>query len=193
MNRMRLIKISLISLFLSFSINISVRSQVYDKTEDDIRVIISDDEKMYKKISGYAMFNLSLSLSETNEDLRLWRLNLSLYEGDMTIAKGRLLLIKFKDGSVMELKNKSEIGPLDYKTRYIGGGITYHYVCPSYDVSRKNLEKLLKEKVVKVRIENDFSYIDRKIMSKDFQININRLYDQVEESLSKSNDVREDF
>lgn len=182
-------------LFLIFFLFLSVKlySQVYDKTNDDIRIIVSDDKKLYTGLLDAGTFHLSLATSLLNEDFKIWTFHVSLYEGKMTIDKGRLLLIKFKDGSTMELKNVTAIGPSDYEYRITSYNDIEYYVRPSYELSEKMLKEMLEKDVVKIRIENNISYFDRKISSLDFKRSINKLYKQILKSLNASNDVREGF
>lgn len=184
-------KLLLLSFLLLFSN--SLYSQVYDKTEDDLRIVVSDTETLYSRLMDAGTFHLSFAKSLTNEDIKIWTLHMSLYEGKMTIDKDRLLLIKFKDGTIMELKNVAKIGKTDYEYRVTFSNRIEYYVEPSYELSEKDLLKLCKNDILKIRIENDMSYFDRKIDSWKFKKRINKMYNQIKGTLNSSNDVRKGF
>lgn len=186
-----MVKRILLLVLLLFSVNLY--SQSYDKTNNDLRIIVSDTETLYSRWLDAGTFHLSFAKSLTNEDIKIWTLHLTLYEGKMTIDENRLLLIKFEDGSVMELKNVKKIGEADYEYRITFNNTIEYYVEPSYDLSEKMLMDLCNKEVVKIRVENDLSYFDRKIDSRKFKRGINKLYKQIKEAIDKPNDIRENF
>lgn len=93
----------------------------------------------------------------------------------------------------MELKNVAKIGKTDYEYRVTFSNRIEYYVEPSYELSEKDLLKLCKNDILKIRIENDMSYFDRKIDSWKFKKRINKMYNQIKGALNSSNDVRKGF
>ena len=169
----------------------AVSAQQIDKQEEDgSRWIISNGENLYSTWSTGAGFDLRLNVFPNGD--KFWRFCVTTNEGKGTIEKGRVILIKFEDGSVMELKNCNEIGPADYQYQVTKYGTNY-YLNPQYPITEEELHKLLTDKVTKVRIEHDAGHFDREINSKKFNKRINTLYKQVKDRLSVSNDVHDGF
>lgn len=182
-------KFSIIFLMLCATINIF--AQQMDKQEDDgSRIIISSAENLYSKFSTAAGFDLSTVIMPSGE--QYWWLDLTLNEGKGQIDVGRVLLIKFDDGSVLELKNDKEIGPADYTYQVTKYGTNY-YLHPRYPITVEQLDKLKTGNVTKVRVEHNIGYFDRDINTKKFNKRINKMYDEVISRMSISNDVRDGF
>ncbi len=180
-----------ITLIFCFVTIFGAFAQQIDKQEEDgSRWIISGGENLYSTFSTGAGFDLRINVLPNGD--KLWRFCVTTNEGKGTIDSGRVLLIKFEDGSVMELKNCNPIGPADYQYQVTKYGTNY-YLNPHYPISEEQLQKLLTEKVTKVRIEHDAGHFDRDINSKKFNKRINNLYKQVVNRLSVSNDVHDGF
>lgn len=180
--------IALIFCFCSFFV---ISAQQIDKQEEDgSRWIISSGENLYSTFSTGAGFDLRVNVFPNGD--KLWSFCVTTNEGKGTIDSGRVILIKFDDGSVMELKNCNPIGPADYEYQVTKYGTNY-YLNPHYPVTEEQLQKLLTGKVTKVRIEHDAGHFDRDINSKKFNKRINNLYKQVIGRLSVSNDVHDGF
>lgn len=181
----------LITLIFCFCNLLGAYAQQIDKQEEDgSRWIISSSENLYSTFSSGAGFDLRLNVLPNGE--KLWRFCVTTNEGKGTIDSGRVILIKFDDDSVMELKNCKAIGPADYQYKASPYGTNY-YLNPHYPITEEQLQKLLTSRVTKVRIEHDAGHFDRDINSKKFNKRINNLYTQVVNRLSISNDVHDGF
>ena len=170
---------------------LNLSAQQLDKQEEDgSRIIISSAANLYTKFTTAAGFNLSTTIMPSGT--QFWWLDITLNEGKGQIEKGRLLLIKFDDDSVMELNNDKHIGAADYTYQVTKYGTNY-YLHPCYPLTVEQLNKLRTANVVKVRIEHDTGHFDREINTKKFNKGINRMYDEIQMRMSVSNNVRDGF
>lgn len=170
---------------------VGMNAQQIDKQEEDgTRIIISDRDNLYSKWSTGAGFDLSTGITPSGD--QFWWLDITLSEGKGQIEENRVLLIKFDNDEVLELKNDKAIGPADYTYRVTTMGTTY-YLHPRYPISEEQLNKLLNGTVTKVRIEHDAGHFDREINGKKFHKRINKMYDQIKKRMTVSNDVHDGF
>ena len=157
----------------------------YDKQETDgTRVVCTEYENMYMTWSNGGRMAVSASIA-ANSDSVYYFLNLRLHEGDITLEKGRKLLIKFKSDEILEVQNQNPIGELDHEP-----GTDFVY--PFYLLSDDAIKKLSStDEVVKIRIEHDGGYIDRDI--KKFNKKFIDHYGSLSERLQSSNSVYDGF
>lgn len=91
-------------------------AQQIDKQEEDgSRLIVSGGENLYSTFSTGAGFDLRVNVLPDGE--KLWRFCVTTNEGKGTIDSGRVILIKFEDGSVMELRIVIRLDPLTMSIR----------------------------------------------------------------------------
>ena len=162
---------------------------VIDKVEEDgSRVVFTSEETLYTTWSSGSSFGLSATVAKDGSVL--YFLNLTLNEGDITMEKGRKLLLKLKSGETIELQISNPIGPGDYTIHQSSLGIDHLYH-PFYPISEEVIQKLLKDDVVKVRVEDDAEHYDRNV--KKFMKRFNELYKLLTETLATSNSVYDNF
>lgn len=158
-----------------------------DKVEEDgSRWIVTDNNNLYVGWDKSAGFNLSYSLKANGEET--YEITLCLDEGKMQFEKGRKLLIKFKDGSIMELKNNKKIGPTDYK--YLSKSyLTY----PQYSVTEEEIQKIINGEATKIRVENDMEFFDRDIKKNKFSKGLKNAFEAIKAKKETKNDIYEGF
>lgn len=186
---MRKFFISAICLFASYSLFAQIS---IDKVEEDgSRIIVSDYHNIYTEWSSAAAACVEYILIP-EDDVEHYEILFSLNEGKMQFDEGRKLLLKFKDGSVMELSNTEVIGPADYKYSVTKYGTNY-YTYPSYKVTEEQLKQIISGEVVKIRIENNIEYFDREIKKNKFSKAIQQSYEAILSKKQVKNDVYTNF
>ena len=164
----------LISMFAFIAIAINSNAQFVDRlNQNGKREISSKYEKLYESLTGMGVYNLILVQDNENTDEISIYLHLQLREGDVIMSEGRKLLIKFDDDSIMELSNLCEVS--------------------IYLLSSDNLASLLNKNAVKIRIDTDKGYFDKKINEKKFKEKIGKLYNQVLTKSKGSSNIRDGF
>lgn len=162
-----------------------------DKVEEDgSRWILTENSNLYTGWTNAAAFNLSYTLKVNGEET--YEITLCLNEGKMQFEEGRKLLIKFKDDSMMELKNNKKVGPTDYKYQTSRTGTSY-FTFPHYSITEEEIQKIIDGEVVKIRIENDIEYFDRDIKKNKFSKAMKNAYEAIKAKKETKNDVYEGF
>ena len=171
-------------------ISINIFSQIeIDKAElDGTRFIVSKRKSVYSL--GRKGADVGLAYIRTSSGNECYQIDLYLDEGKIEIDRGRILLIKLKDDTVIELKNCSHIGPGDYKYEEIMFA-PHYYTNPMYIVSLEDLKKIINGEVVKIRIENDIEFFDRNIQWNKFSKALKKAFDAIE-SRKKVKNVKAD-
>lgn len=186
---MKRLLIYALCLFASYS---SFAQISIDKViEDGSRIIVSDYYNIYSERSSAAAACVEYIVLPKN-NFEHYEISFALNEGKMQFDEGRKLLLKFKDGSVMELSNTKVIGPTDYEytaSKYV----TNYYTYPSYEVTEEQLKQIISGEVVKVRIENNIEYFDRKIKRNKFSKAIQKSYEAILSKKKVKNDIYTDF
>ncbi len=181
--------ISAICIFASYS---SFAQISIDKVEEDgSRIIVSSEVNIYTEWTSAAAARVEY-ITIPQDDIEHYEIILTLNEGKMQFDEGRKLLLKFKDGSVMELSNTEAIGPADYEYQVTDYGTNY-YTYPSYIVTEEQLKQISSGEVVKVRIENNIEYFDREIKKNKFSKAIQKSYEAILSRKQVKNDVYSDF
>lgn len=164
--------------------------------EDSTRILVSNSKFLYQTISNSTMFSLGCVVTPSGR--KLWSLHLRIEEYKMTISQGRKFLIKFDDGTVMQLENHTEIGPADYDYKVTSSGTKYS-VSPNYVITEDQIMQIIKGNVVKVRIENNTGYIDREMRGftkkkpSKFPEYLNEMYQNIQQALSSERKITDDF
>jgi hypothetical protein len=162
-----------------------------DKVEEDgSRWILTENSNLYTGWTNAAAFNLSYTLKVNGEET--YEITLCLNEGKMQFEEGRKLLIKFKDGSMMELKNNRKIGPADYKYNVTSTGTDY-FTFPQYSITEEEIQKIIDGEAIKIRIENDVEFFDRTIKKNKFSKGMKKAYEAIKAKKGTKNDVYEGF
>lgn len=108
-----------------------------------------------------------------------------LIEDNGKMEKGRLLLIKFEDGSVMELKNRADVYP---HFRF-----PHMVIEPMFVVTDEQLDQICTKNVVKVRFEQDNDMIDVNVKRNKMSKFITKCRAYLDEALNNKRDVRANF
>ena len=80
-------------------------------------------------------------------------------EGKTLIGEGSRLLLKFDDDSIIELTINNKVDGLSNEPNVgrsvYGGGMVYtYYIChPSYSLTEQQIQKIISQEVVKIRME----------------------------------------
>ena len=184
-------KIFLLLAVCVFSSTIAFAQIKADKVEEDgSRWIVTDNTNLYSGWTNAAAFNLSYNLKVNGEET--YEITLCLNEGKMQFEEGRKLLIKFKDGSMMELKNNKKIGPADYKYQTSRSGTSY-FTFPHYSVTEEEIQKIIDGEAIKIRVENDVEFFDRDIKKNKFSKGLKNSYEAIKAKKETKNDVYEGF
>lgn len=183
-------KILSIMFYLLVTANLFSQIKIDKVEEDGSRIIISNNSNIYTGWTNAAAINLSYLL--TASGLENYQITLCLNEGKMQFEKGRKLLLKFKDNTMMELVNCERIGPADYQYQVTNIGTNY-YTFPKFNVSEEELHKIINGEVVKIRIENDIEFFDRDIKKNKFSNGLKKAFDAINSRKTVKNDVYEGF
>lgn len=125
-------------------------------------------------------------------------------EGKTFIGEGSKLLLKFDDGSITELTIKKKIDELSNSPHvgssvYGGGHVYTYYTCnPSYDLTESQIQKIISQEVVKIRMEINTGegYVD---VSTDntkglyFSDTLRECYNAIAEKEKQSNGLHDGF
>ena len=181
--------------FANIGFSQNVKADKYT-VEDSTRVIISHSKNLYSEWASGASFSVEYCQTNNSE---LWFLSLCLNEGKRTIDKGRKMLLKFEDGSIIELENCEEIGIADYEYEVTSYGTNY-YVYPSYTITEEQIQKIINGNVIKVRIEINTGYLDREIKGKKkksvkgrMSEDMKEIYDNVKAASLQKKSIYDDF
>ncbi|MCD7713692.1 MAG: hypothetical protein LUI08_01985 [Prevotella sp.] len=162
-----------------------------DKAEaDGTRNIATSSATLYQSMFSAASFQLGCIAQDDGEIIYI--LYFTLDEGKMQIDKGRKLLIKLENDSIVELESATKIGPADY-TFDVDRGVTSYYVKPLYIISEEDIENICKGNAKKIRIENNIGNIDREIKKNNFSTKLEKMYAVIKEALSEKKDVYSGF
>ena len=128
-------KILFLILLALYSIN-SLSQVTVDKAEQDgSRIMLTEEFRIYDyKLTSCGFARLNCVIDSNGEEN--YFIGLTLNEGRMTISKGRKLLLKFQDDSVMELENTEEIELIDNK-REQSLSHSFYLVYPEYYVTKR--------------------------------------------------------
>lgn len=149
-----------------------VFSQVsVDRFDDDgSRIIISKRKPIMGNFKIILTFNLVDIIEVNGENKFYLKLSIVRNKKEKEYSKGRKLLIKLKDNSIIELINQDKVGIDDYD------GFS---VAVTYNIQENEIEKIIKSNVVKFRIEDDFNYTDVDIKHKFFVKGLRKAYESI--------------
>lgn len=177
-------KIFFISVFLIFTINIFSQITYDEYAKDGSRKIVTDYKIFELNLLKHAIGVGLVDVIGVNESDNFF---LQIYvrgkkKNVVTdYEKGRKLLIKMDDQTIMDLESESStIIP------WTGAAVAV-----LYPISEDNLNTLLNGTVIKMRIENDINYIDCEIDDNKFVKNLKKVYStliEARDSRKKSED-----
>lgn len=159
--------------------------------ENGRRTISTKSYNLYMGFTSSIWYNLKCIMLKEGDTT--FFLGLTLVEKEkIQIDKGRKLLIKFDDGSIMELSNFTRIGPGDYQYSVSSGSVSYYFM-PQYTITEEQITKLSNKKVIKIRIEHDIDVIDRDITARKLNNGISEAYAAIIETLRTRKTIYTDF
>lgn len=166
---------------------------IYDKTDEQgSRIILTSDEDIYTGWTHAAALSMAVVTYGKNNAELLFYIDLTLNEGIFQFAKGRKLLLKCQNGDIIELQNTKEIGAGDYKFNVTSSG-TYYYTSPNYSVTEEQIQKIIDDNIVKIRIETDTGELDRDIKKNNFSKAVANDYQFLKERLKEQKSVYDGF
>ncbi len=171
---------------------INAQKLLVDKVEDDgSRSIITKSKYLYNNFNDAALIQLGcFKFSERGEQYIQFYLYITLDDEIMQIDIGRKLLIKFSDGSIMELRNCREASPINYHVTWFG---TNCYLQPKYILTENQLREIISNDAIKLRIENNKGYIDKQVKKNRLSKLLGSMYKDIQKALSVQKDIYSDF
>lgn len=150
----------LILIMLNCLVAFSQEIDIDETAMNGTRTIVTTEEEFYDDET----VGMSFVISPSNDTICY--INVTLEDwGKMEV--GRSFFLKFKDGSIMELKNiKNQIAhPVPGHFGFLGPALCLQ---PSYIVTKEQLEKICNNEVIKLRFEQGDDLLDRKIKKNKF-------------------------
>lgn len=148
--------LSMMMTVMAICLNINAQKLLIDKVDGNgERTMQTNYSKLYTKMTTGASIALGCVVKESDTT---YMLCLRLSEYGKTMEKGRKLLIKLDDNSIITLVNVNNIGSSDYNR--VG---SEYQTFPIYPISKEDLFSIINGEVVKIRIETDIDLIDRDI------------------------------
>lgn len=184
-------KILFLFLLALYSINSLSQVTVNKVEQDGSRIILTEEFRIYDyKLTSCGFARLNCVIDSNGEEN--YFLGLTLNEGIMTFNKGRKLLLKFQDDSIMELENIEEIELTDNKLEQ-SLSHSFYLVYPEYPVTKEQIQNIINNEIVKIRIENNSEYFDRNIKKNKFSKGIKSAYEDIQEKKLTKKDIYEGF
>lgn len=140
--------------------------------EDGSRVIISKRKLVAYSAFKYSIFARLINVISVNDgDTYFLQLTPPVGKRMKEYAKGRRLLVKMDDGTIVELVNQKTVGVDDYD------GLVAEI---RYSIKDSDIEKITSGKAVKLRIEDDFEFTDVNVKGNLFSKEVKILYDAIQ-------------
>ena len=171
-------KIILLIILLIGTENLLAQKLAVDKVENDgRRILISQDYTFYRDVitGDYADFNLSCTAVDGKKSFYIY-FNICDKYKSVRIDKGKKLLIKLENDSILELSNNLSFSKNS-----------------SYSLSEEQIEKIVNGKVVKIRIDRNVDMIDKEIKKNKFSKRVKEAYNAIIVALQTKKDIYTDF
>lgn len=154
-------------------LSVSMFSQISDDkfNEDGSRIIVSKYRGISSGFRLMVSFRLIDVIDVNDGNTYFIQLNLIGNKKEKEYAKGRRLLLKLKDDSIIELINQETIRVKDY----VGYAARIKYL-----VKENEIDKLITGEVKKIRIENDFDYVDIEVKKNVFSKGLGKVYEAIQ-------------
>ncbi len=153
---------------------------------DGSRILVTSEEEFYDDETVGMTYLIS---SNKRDTIRI--INITLEDwGKM--EKGRSFFLKFKDGSIMELKNEIDqiAHPVSGHFAMFGPAMCLQ---PQFVVTNEQLEQIISKEVIKLRFEQGDDLLDRKIKKNIISRIIKNCVEILEDSSSKQIDKLKGF
>lgn len=159
-----------------------------DKMKDGYRIIQTERTPH--------IFPYAATMTDAAISLDVWKLNdLESYSicvylfTDVNIDKGASLLLKLKNGEIIELQARSKSTTIKNWVFTVWQTISY----TDYTVTEEQIKQIIEHNVVKVRIETSIDHFDGKVYGSKFSKTIANDYKLIKKALEKEISVYDDF
>ena len=186
---------------LMTAVQIKAQDVVVDKVEENgCRFVITNKafsgfQKIYIGMGSYYVKTDQLDSTVYNLDI-LFRTN----SNSITIAKGRKLLLKLSNETIIILENTEQINVGDYEFDVVqltaGSTLTMYEYLPSYQLTQEQLNQICNDEVVKIRLEYDtdeYTIEETKRKKNKFSTAVRTAYDNIQKAYSKQKNIYSDF
>lgn len=145
---------------------------------------VSGIQNLYSGMTDAASFQIGADVWPSHIN---YCLNLGINAGKLTMKDGMVLLLKLKNGEIIELHNTNLI-TVDDIVHIKNKTIDHYEIYPSYPLSEQDINLLLENEVEKIRIECVQGFIDKKIkgFNKKFVKMYKSLNDYIENKRNSS-------
>ena len=159
-----------------------------DKMKDGYRIIQTERTAH--------VFPFTKTMTDAAISLDLWKLSdwenysICVYLfTDVNIDEGASLLLKLENDEVIELKAKSHSETIKNWVFTVLQTITF----TDYSITEDQIQKVIENNVVKVRVETSIDYFDGKVYGTKFSKTIANDYKLIKKALEKEISVYDDF
>lgn len=153
------------------------------------RFVSSIYENLYATFSTGAAASLKATVSPANDTT--FYLQICFNEGKLTMDEGSILLLKLGDGSNIEL-HSNKVGLEDIECQITKYG-THYYIYPMYEITTEQIEKIINQDVIKIRVQCTGGTFDREIKKQKLSKLYSKAYPAVIEVLSQNKSVYDNF
>ena len=175
-------------MLIALSAAVCAEGIMVDKEKDGYRIIQTDRTPHVFLVKG-TMNDGAISLDIWEKDgIKQYSICIYFYTVE-DIEKNAKLLLKFGNDEILELKSSDRSTTQRVGTFPIIQTLTY----VSYPISREQLQKVMSNNVVKLRVETSTDHIDGKVYGKKFTNTICNDYALIEQALQQENSLYDDF
>ncbi|MBO4481701.1 MAG: membrane lipoprotein lipid attachment site-containing protein [Bacteroidales bacterium] len=178
-------------------------------TEQSLNIIdIDKPGRTYRWVQTYNRpvqnlpFGVFLDVKQSNDNpfVKIWSLVLVLraVDNDVVVLNKSMLLLKFEDGSTLELtSDTSRIATshlVSLESYYHGGFLHENRVTiPWYPITEDQIKDIINKKVVKIRIETFRALNDGDVLYNEFSKTIKEEYNSIIHTLAIPRTMYSDF
>lgn len=177
--------IFLLSLFSNSLYSQIIGDKFVDRIEEDgSRLIVTKHKAVAGNFKMFIEVGL-VDIIEVNEQESYYLSIGVIGNHKKPVSKGRKLLLKLKDESMIDLENYIKRDVKDYEG---------YKVILRYKVDEGIIQKIIDGGVIKIRVENDVDYKDCSVKKNAFSKTVKKAFDIIqEEKMRKSPDVYDGF
>jgi len=181
--------------FICSIMAVSAKSKLaIDKTIDGVRVV--QTERTAHVFSYTQMTDASISLScVKTENICQYCINVFIFTNN-DISKGNKLLLKLDNNEILTLAADTDAETENLMTtQNVFGAITgkTDITHIPYTITIEQLQKIINNKVVKVRVETTLDAFDGKVYGNKFSKTIQEDYSLIQGALSQQKSIYDDF
>jgi hypothetical protein len=153
------------------------------------RIISSVYENLYSGWTTAASASLVTTIAPGGDTTMF--LKLCLNEGKLTIDEGSALLLKLGNGNTLELKS-NKVGLADYNY-YVSKFGTSYFVYPTYVITEEQIQEIIDNDVVKIRIQWTGGTIDKEIKKKKLSKMLSHTFPALKAAAVQQKSIYDDF